>query len=272
MVERTHRMPTKAIELMHGSAEIKREALERGIGTDGRIGERLDEIIDLVKGVMLDKERENYAVIRKMRLRLGDYLSRIPEKEVREAYEKGLELTVKQRYRFGRKIETDLFADGQIGDVISAYNISFYLSLRASERLGTLPRTALRLAQQMHNLGPFATSRLSEAHPELLRSVIERIALHNPKDPESAIDRFIDDASGLSKAHPELPRGTIEYFALHYPKDPESAIDRFIDDASRLSKAHPELQRGTIEYFALHNPKDPESAIIRFLNSKGLMR
>ncbi len=271
MVERTHRMPTEAVRLMcasmRGSAGIRRESLEGGIETGGRTGKKLDEIIDRVNKAMLDKEMENPEVIQKMRLRLGVYLGRIPEEEVREAYEKGLELTVKQRYRLGRKIKTDLFADGQIDDAISAYTIGFYLSLRASERLGTLPRTALRLAQQLHNLGPFATLQLSKTHPELQRSTVEYLAFNNSKDPGSAIDRFIEVVSRLSEAHPELPRSTVEYFALHKLKDPESAIIRFIDAVSRLSEAHPELPRSTVEYFALNNPKDPESAIDRFIDA-----
>ena len=198
MTEGMPRMVADAIRLVHARDGRRNEALKLGIVTSGATGERLDEIINLAHGVMLNKERENPATIGKMRLCMSDYLGSVNGEEVRAAYEKGLELTVKQHYRLGRKIETDLFATyAQISDAISAYTIDFYVSLRASERLGTSPSTALRLAQQTHNLGPLATSRLSRAYPELQRSTVEYFALGNPKDPESAIDKFLESKALL---------------------------------------------------------------------------
>ncbi len=214
--------------------------------------------------------------------KLGDYLAPVGPTVVEEAYQGGLATTITQEFKTYNKESREevvkLDDPEYLRNVITAYTVEFWHSLRLSQRLEINPDIALDIARLSYHFNPTRLIQLVDKyikHPnpdfypevDVNMSVIQAAVLSNPTNPEASLNRFIENVARLQAKYPDLNPSVINSAALSYPKNPDAFIDDYKAATARLQAKYPDLNPSAIERAALNYPKNPDAFIDELIRS-----
>ena len=127
---------------------------------------------------------------------------------------------------------------------------------------------ALEIGKQTHFHNPERILGLKQKYPEVQPGILQYFAVHNPKDPEAAVERMLETADSLKQKYPEVRPGILQRLAVHNPKDLEAAVERMLNDYKAIKEMdkYKDFPPATMQSLIAENPTNPQYALDDYLN------
>ena len=237
--------------------KVKETAREEGINISGGMPEvfsqevvpalqsRVNEAVATHRG-WLEAEWEKQSALLGLK-------EPVPFDEALPYFQKTLEKRVKLYGRtMGKPAEALADDVGLVDTLCEQAAFDFIMSLRMSAQEGETYKNALKIASLSHWLNPMDIKRLGTKYEDVGQSVIKTAALHNPKNPDAFIDRYLGEVERLgTKYEGKVDQSVISRAALSYPKNPDAFIDWFYDAEQYLLSAAPQAPGRSIVHQVL---------------------
>lgn len=243
---------SSAKNVLSVSRFIKEFAKEENITLKGNSGGELELILGQVDNVLTELETKHKDWIDEKRGNLSTYLSTISEKTLRDGYERGLAMFLRQQYRLFKGIspeETNKLHDKTyLSDAISAYTYDFYLTLRTAERTGAAPTIALRLATLSFRHNPNAFKELEEEFPDFNPGNFRYALVNNSTDPKGYLREVDEKTKDLAKKYPHFTLVDIREAAMGHPIDTEGFLKKVDEQSAALTIQYPKIPPWAIRH------------------------
>ncbi|HAH04324.1 TPA: hypothetical protein DCL28_02045 [Candidatus Komeilibacteria bacterium] len=72
---------------------------------------------------------------------------------------------------------------------------------------------------------------LKQKYPEVRPGILQRLAVHNPKDLEAAVERMLNDYKAIKEMdkYKDFPPATMQSLIAENPTNPQNALDDYLN-------------------------------------------
>lgn len=267
-------------ESIRTSRDIKEEALERGVTTKGLQGEELKKVYEDVNIVRDILEKDYPEWITEQQGKIVKMFPDIPAENLKESFDKGLEVFFTQQFRLFRKTgQTALLDDvDYLHGQIFAYTFDFIQSLKQSGKLSISSGPALEVAQYSYLHNPDAVQSLRRKYPSLPDYVVTLAITSHPVNPEGflkGVAQTIDDLKIQypKTQYPNLEDSVITRAAVSHSSDnARQFIEQFLKKFTDLKKEYPSPPDFVIVNAVSNYPSSSKKFLEQFLKAIEILK
>ena len=244
------------------SRNIKKAGIEEKIPIGGAIGFELEELLSLTTSIVDRMRNENRDQIEQQMAQLNSYLSPLTERDINEAYARGLNNSVKLNYRLHRRLSPErieeLRQEDNIRSIISTFTFDFGYSLRMSKRLEVKPSRALAIAERSYRINPQILINLSSEFPEFKPYVITHAAVYYPMNSHEFLITAQATIKDLVRKFPKTEIELLTYVAVNFPTKAEEYLHELEKLIPKLTNQFSEFSPVDVKLAVIHHSRNPE--------------
>lgn len=242
---------------------VKEFAREDKLYASGGVSKELTHILELAHEATDRLESAHRTWLVEKKAQIAPYLGEIPEDQVRDNYELGLNRFIKQEYKVIKKYDPDKLKElsdpVNIEDSIRAYTFDFWRSMRVCQRLRIEPTMAIRIAQKSYMHDPNEQIKLRREFPQFQPWVITATVAQK-RDPRASLTELDERITRLKTVYDDFSEGEIVRIAFGHTKDPDSYMQHLQRIIPELQVKYPDFPESSIRQIALLY-EDPDTVL-----------